>query len=432
MSASPWRHHLRLHWADPLYRQSYYMLASTAVSAATGLLFWIVAARRALPEVVGAAAGMVAAIAFLSYLTSFALPYALLRFGGSARSGLLNLSVAFSTLTSFVAAAGFAFVSPLASPALNHLLRQPIDIALFAVAGAGTAASLLLDNYLAARQMGATALARNCIAGVLKLVLLFSVVAPGDPRALYLAVTMPALVSTAAVAALLPRLVPSYRIFDFHVDGDLRESVSFALRNYAGSLLSGAPQFALPLLALMILGTHQNAFFYVAWSMAQIIHLVPAVISNITLSQGAHGPAPTLTAKSRRFSFTLLAPLCAVGILFPSLILRPYGAAYVPGASVALRLLVVAALPWSLVVSAQAQFRIEHRYRTVTLLTGCFCVLSLGVPVALGAAFGTSGMAVGWLLAVLASGILAHRLTSASSSSWRRPPARTVDRTLMA
>jgi len=37
------------HWAEPLHRQSYYLLASTGVSAATGLLFWILAARRTEP-----------------------------------------------------------------------------------------------------------------------------------------------------------------------------------------------------------------------------------------------------------------------------------------------------------------------------------------------------------------------------------------------
>src|SRR5215212_7922250 len=69
------------HWADPLYRQSYLMLASTGVAAVTGLLFWVVAARRAEPAVVGTAAGLFAANAFLSYLTGFGLPYAMLRFG---------------------------------------------------------------------------------------------------------------------------------------------------------------------------------------------------------------------------------------------------------------------------------------------------------------------------------------------------------------
>ena len=50
---------------------------------------------------------MVAALAFLSYLTSFALPYAMLRFGGAATdlSSLTNAFLVFSALTSMLAAA---------------------------------------------------------------------------------------------------------------------------------------------------------------------------------------------------------------------------------------------------------------------------------------------------------------------------------------
>src|SRR5204863_2312768 len=61
------------HWSDPLYRQSYLMLASTGVSAGTGLLFWVMAALMVRPEALGAAAGLVAANSSLSYLTSLVL-----------------------------------------------------------------------------------------------------------------------------------------------------------------------------------------------------------------------------------------------------------------------------------------------------------------------------------------------------------------------
>src|SRR4029079_19645955 len=85
---------------------------------------------------------------------------------------------------------------------------------------------------------------------------------------------------------------------------------AFALRNVAGSLLSGAPQFALPLVAVAVLGARRNAFFYVAWSIAQIVYLVPAVISNISLSQGTAASAADLDARSRRVSLLPLASAC--------------------------------------------------------------------------------------------------------------------------
>src|SRR4029079_9773889 len=84
---------LARHWADPLYRQSYLMLASTGVSAGTGLLFWVFAALTVRPDVLGVAARLVAANAFLSYLTSFALPYAMLRYGARLTGLAVNACI---------------------------------------------------------------------------------------------------------------------------------------------------------------------------------------------------------------------------------------------------------------------------------------------------------------------------------------------------
>jgi O-antigen/teichoic acid export membrane protein len=411
---------LRAHWADPLYRQSYLMLASTAVSAATGLLFWVVAAHRTRPDVMGIAAGLVAAIAFLSYLTSFALPYAMLRFGGFTRpvSGLTNLSLLFSAATSLLAAGGFALVAPVTSPVLADLLRRPVDVALFGLAGIGAAASVLLDNLLAARHRAGTVLARNAATGVLRLVWL-AAAAPDDPRALYLAASLPALLTALAVLPALPRLLPGYRVREVRIDAQVRDAAGFALRSYPAALLSGAPQFALPLIAVSMLSPTENAFFYVAWSIAQIAYLVPGVISNITLSQGAAAPDPDLIARSRRFSLILLTPGCVLGLVSAEWVLGFYGPEYVAGSAGPLRLLLVAVLPWAIVIIAQAQLRIEHRFLAVTLLTGSLCVGSLGLPAALVPGFGVVGMTVGWLLSVLAATVLAWRLTARSGSGTR-------------
>lgn len=403
------------------------MLASTGVSAVTGLLFWVVAARRVPPDVLGIAAGLVAANAFLSYLTSLALPYAMLRFGRTTVgvSNRLNASLVVSTAASLVAAVLFGLVASLAAPTLAPYLHRPADVGLFAAAGVGAAVSLLLDNLLAARRRAGTVLVRNGAAGLLKLLALvgLSVDAPG---ALYLAVTLPSLVTAAGVLVALPLLVPGYRPTTLYRPGALRadpavcEVAAFAWRNYPGALLSGAPQFALPLLAVTMLGAYRNAFFHVAWSIAQMVYLVPSVIANISLSQGSAASARTLAARAAMFSVVLLAPACAVGVLAPGLILSLYGGSYVDAAAPSLRLLLLAALPWTLVIVTQARLRTEHRFGTLTALTAGFCLLALGLPVGLAPAWGGTGMAAGWTLAVSVAAVLAWLCTV------RRPDAANI------
>jgi O-antigen/teichoic acid export membrane protein len=130
----------------------------------------------------------------------------------------------------------------------------------------------------------------------------------------------------------------------------------------------------------------------------------------VTLSQGSTGPAGALAGRGHRFSLLLLAPLCAGGVLLAGPVLDLYGAAYASAGAQALRLLMLAAVPWSVVVITQAQLRIEHRFPAVTVLTGCLCAGALTLPVALAPALGGTGMALGWLVCVLAAAVLAARL----------------------
>jgi O-antigen/teichoic acid export membrane protein len=408
------------HWADPLYRQSYLMLASTGVAAVTGLVFWVVAARRAEPAVLGAAAGLFSANAFLSYLTGFGLPYAMLRFGASDRiTARLNASLAFSAATSLGAAVLFAVATPLVSPELApHLKLWWPDLVLFAVAGIGAGAGVLIDNLLAARQRAGTVLARNSVAGVLKVAAL-PWLPVDDPRPLYLAVTLPVAVTVLATLLALPRLVPGYRltagfrpIAGCRRDPAVRETAAFAAKSFPGALLSGAPQFALPLLAVSVLGVRENAFFYVAWSIAQIAYLVPAVVSNISLSQGTSASAGALAARGRRFAALLLVPAVLVGVLAPGLVLSLYGAGYSDGAAMSLRLLMLGVLPWTVVILAQSRLRTEHRFPALTTLTAVFCVLSLVLPVTVGLVSGSGmGVSAGLLAATVATALLAGYLT---------------------
>jgi hypothetical protein len=141
-------------------------------------------------------------------------------------------------------------------------------------------------------------------------------------------------------------------------------------------LLSGAPQFALPLLAVSVLGVRENAFFYVAWSIAQIAYLVPSVVGNISLSQGTSASAGALAARSRRFSALLLAPAVAVGVLRRDWSRPVRRELRERRGDVAAAAAVGCTCRGQVVILAQSRLRTEHRFRALTLLTAVFCALS--------------------------------------------------------
>src|SRR4051812_27118300 len=97
------RRQLRDHLRDPLYRNSYFLMASAGLNATTGFAFWLLVAHLTSTRNVGIAAGIVSAVAFLSYLTSLGLPVGLLRHlpsGEDDLSAMVNVTFAISAATS--------------------------------------------------------------------------------------------------------------------------------------------------------------------------------------------------------------------------------------------------------------------------------------------------------------------------------------------
>ena len=66
-----------------LMEQSFLLTLSTGISAAGGFVAWSLAAHVAAPHAVGVAACLFASCSLLSYLTSLALPYGLLRYASN-------------------------------------------------------------------------------------------------------------------------------------------------------------------------------------------------------------------------------------------------------------------------------------------------------------------------------------------------------------
>jgi hypothetical protein len=52
------------------------------------------------------------------------------------------------------------------------------------------------------------------------------------------------------------------------------------------------------------------------------------------------------------------------------------------------------------VIIVQARLRTEHRFGTLTALTGGFCAAALAMPVLAAYRWGVTGLAAGWLAAV--------------------------------
>lgn len=428
------RERLSNHVAQPLYRNSYWLIVSNGLGAATGFVFWLLAARLATAAEVGQAAGLFSAVLFLSYLTSLGLPYGVLRFAGVGDdlSAVINTGLFVSALTSVIASLAFVAGARLWAPELTGPLSGLGAVLIFATLNAASGVATLLDA-IATGQRSAQHVALRRLLGVTKLPLLLLLAASGAVG-IYTASLLPVVVGSVASVAALPWMVRGYRRTFTASAGIVRRFFTFSLETFPASLLSGAPPFILPLFALGILGPVNTAYFYIAWSVASVLMLIPTFIAQVSLSEGSRGDLTTVARRSRRFALGLVLPAVACVVVLAGPVLRLYGQEYAAHGTHALQVLAMSAIPWAVVAIKLSVLRAAERAREVLLLSAIFALGSLAAAGGLGTVLGLPGLAIGWTAGVSAAAVLSTQVGARSAAGRRasqvdgRKAAHIIDR----
>ena len=228
---------IREHFAEPLYAQSYFLMAGTAATASSGFFFWLIAARRYDTGVVGRAVGLIASISLLNFITNLGLPYGLLRFVGNQDDPAPTIVSSFmlSAVSSLVAGLVFVAGASIWTPEISSLLDSGFEVVLFVAFGIFVALGLLLDQVFAAKRLGGWSLIRALISSIGKLALVLLLVSEGA-RGIYWAMFLPITVATTTLLVLLPRILGQSLTWRPSLSGGAGEAFRFSIRNYPSSL----------------------------------------------------------------------------------------------------------------------------------------------------------------------------------------------------
>lgn len=378
---------------------------------------WSVATHAATPHAVGVAAGLFASCSLLSYLTSLALPYGLLRYGHSPGAPrIFRLALYVTAATSIAGAAVFALGSPWWAPALSSELIHPAAMATYAVFNVAVAVSVLVDAYLVARRRAGVACVRNGMAAVGKVgaVIVLAIIGAPHANAIYVAMLVPVAVSVVCVS--LPLVTASRGVAD-RDNRDLSEAfIRFSLKTYPGALLDGAPIFLLPVLALRLVGPTANAYFYVAWSISGVVGLLSSAIGQVTLRESAtYDNRHDLAKRAKALALAATGLAVLVFFLAARLVLEIFGPRYT-SATVPLRLLLLSTLPGAHLTITIALLRGRKLYRAVNHASIAYATLSIGAAIGFGAIAGTTGLCLGWLIGVSLAAIVAAFIAARQSA----------------
>ena len=385
---------------------------SGGLTAALGVVYWLVAARAFSQTNVGRGSALISALWTVSGLAQ--LNYARSLSGLVPKAG--NRVVKMLTrvylrvgLASVVGGLAFALAAPLITHQFAYLRSTPALAAIFVLSVPLWSIYTLGDTLLATVRRAEVIPFENAAFGAAKLLLLlgFAALALRTNLAIFGSWVVPLIFVVVPInlylfTRALPRAAQSFPPSPSVVG-------SWVRYDFAGYLFWLVGTLALPVLILGFVGPARTAAFYVPFTIASSINLLSlnlgnALTAEVTRSMGRLG-APPRSFESRVW---IAVGVMSLGFLvFAPQVLLLFGQRYRESGTEILRILALAMLPRSALLLSIAVARAQARGPLILLLQATASLGTLALGLALIHTHGAAGVAVGWLVASCVAGGLA-------------------------
>ncbi|WP_034271028.1 lipopolysaccharide biosynthesis protein [Actinospica robiniae] len=415
--------------ADSLTRNSFGVMATTAVNGAFGYVYWIAAARLLPTSTVGLGSTLVSAMVIISlgvYLGPGGQLIARLPTRTTRAQWLLSvystqLLCMFATL--LAAAAALVPLAVLLRP-LRLLESDPAVAAWFVLGAVGWTSCGLLDDVFVGQRRADFMFWRNAFSSGLKLAALIAIALLSKPGASTIIGTWAVSGLAGAVFGLLLCHRAFYRLGRIPRPSggllpELRAEMSALARpsigHHAISVAGLLPTYLLPIVVTARLGPQQNAYFYVTWMIASAIFTISPAVSVAIFAEGSHDSSHlrTLARSSLRIVLAMLLPAVLIVGAAGQPILHLYGAAYAAAGFGLLLILLSSSFPDAVTNVATATLRVRNLLPRAAALNIAMAVIAVVGAWELTPRFGIVGAGVAWLLAqsVGTLAVLAHPRT---------------------
>jgi O-antigen/teichoic acid export membrane protein len=374
------------------------VLVATAVGSVLGYGFWLLLARGADPEVVGAAGTLVSVVAGISLITTAGIvPTLLVEVPGAQprRRGELVGTALVSVLLLGAGLAGLVLLLPMGAGAFGEVRGDFAAGASFVLAAALTPVGAVLDACHVAVRRSRGVLIRVGVTSALRVGAIATLVLVS--RALPLAFVL-----ILWAAGLLAGVVPALWSIRRHVGapGRLSLAVLIDLRrrlgwNQLATVAAQLPAALFPLIVAAELGSAGTAGFYIAWQLAGGCFMVTAAVTPSMLSASA---SPDVLRRSVRLTGALLLPAVVATLVLGAPVLGWLGPEY-RAAYPVLVVFVAAALPDAATSLLVAHWRRGRRERRAALLNAFMAFVTILGSWLLVGPLGAVGVAWAFLLA---------------------------------
>jgi O-antigen/teichoic acid export membrane protein len=399
------RGRLLAHLRTPLHRDGYALAASSAFTAAAGLVYWIIAAKTYDPRAVGINSALISSMVFLAGIAGLNLPNIVVRFlpeAGPRTGRMIALAYAATGLLAVVVAAVFIVGVGAWSPRLSFLRADGALAVWFVVSTVAWSLFTVQDSVLTALGRAVWVPIENTAFAVGKVALLAGLAGLAPVYGIFVSWTVGMLAAVVVVNALVfLRLTRRAAAEPAGAPIGLRDRAfrRYFAADYVCSVAWVSACSLMPVLVTAAAGPTTNAYYALAWAISLPLYALVLAITMALVVHGARDPAdlPALLRKATRQAALVLVPVVAFVVGLAPELLSLFGGAYAHRSAGVLRLLAAGALPYlaiSLVVSAA---RVRRRMGPAAVALVAQAVLALGLVTPLLHALGVVGAGLAWL-----------------------------------
>ncbi len=334
-----WRRSLAFLKTNHLARNSGFTIATAAANGILGFAFWTVADRWAPPSSIGAATALLSVVILASIIANFGIgPTIVQRLPQLKQprewASMVSAAVIASGAIASIIGIFLLLIVPHIAPVYNVVLHRPI-LAVTLVFGVVflTCATMLDYVNMGARETH-VGFIRNVIFGLLKLGLLVALVLVGVEESttslLSVWIWSSAIISLLTFAYLLPLTGHENHWPTRETWAELGQGAVRIVWNYLAMLGGAVIPYLMPLVVITVLSPTQNAYFYMAWTIANLLLVVSAAVSGNMLAEASFtsGHLRAQVISGMRIVCSILVPASIVILLFGKTILSAFGSAY--------------------------------------------------------------------------------------------------------
>jgi len=375
-------------YKNPLYRNSFWLMAGAFMMAGVGFFYWLIAARLYTPTQIGLGATFLSVAAIVNLFAMLGFSTTLIRYLPKSDTKAKKINTAFTSicLAAFIFGIIYLCGVHVWTPQLSFFLSSVPIILLILFFFPFNILNTITDSVFTAFNAGEWVFFSNTVQSVSKLILLIVMPSLGVWGIINSNII-------GVILAVLLCLTLINRRFGIQfcplIDRDVVEKVKkFALGNYLASLISGLPPLLLPILITNKISAEQTAYFYMPNMIASLLIIIPTMISRSYLAQGSHMNEVPSMKKPLVFSYALMIPLTLCAIIFGKLLLTLFGHNYANGGYTYLVLISISVLISVVNYFLGTKLQIEHKINklitvnlvgSVLYLSSAWCLTFMGI-----------------------------------------------------